>query len=114
MFPSYVFLHGNHDARLTALATNLIVQVLPVVDQQRLHGDLLNVHRLILSQLPLTAEQTLPTGTPVEILEGPFAGLQGKLLGRGSHCRLFIEVKFLQRGVSVEMEPGMVRALGAA
>src|SRR4051794_33583905 len=25
MFPSYLFLHGNHDARLLALSTNLIV-----------------------------------------------------------------------------------------
>ena len=96
-----------------ALATNLIVQVLPVVDQQRLHSDLADVHRLIVSQAVLTPEHTLPPGSPVEIIDGPFAGMHGKLLSHGSGCRLFIEVKFLQRGVSVAMEPWMVRGLGA-
>jgi transcription antitermination factor NusG len=114
MFPSYVFLHGTHEARLAALATNLIVQVLPVTDQQRLHVDLTNVHRLIVSQAPLTSEHTLPAGTPVEIMDGPFAGMQGKLLGCGRDYRLFVEVKFLQRGVSVAVEPWMMRALGTA
>lgn len=111
MFASYVFLHGTHDARLAALATNLVVQVLPVGDQQRLFDDLARVHRLIVSQAPLTAEQMLLPGTPVEIIDGPFAGLQGKLLGRGSGWHLFVEVKFLQRGVSVEIEPWMARPL---
>jgi transcription antitermination factor NusG len=114
MFPSYVFLHGTHDARLAALATNLVVQVLPVVDQQRLHSDLANVHRLIVSEAPLTAEHALTPGSPVEIIEGPFAGMQGKMLGNGSGCRLFIEVKFLQRGVSVAVEPWKVRSLRTA
>jgi transcription antitermination factor NusG len=87
------------------------VQVLPVADQQRIYNDLNRVHRLIVSQAPLTPETTLLPGTPVEIIEGPFAGLEGKMLGRGSGWRLFVEVKFLQRGVSVEIDPWMARPL---
>src|ERR1700722_14628081 len=33
LFPGYVFLHGNGEARLGALETNLVAQVIPVVDQ---------------------------------------------------------------------------------
>src|SRR5580765_3916618 len=36
LFPSYVFLHGDHDARHAALATNTVVQVLTVADQDKL------------------------------------------------------------------------------
>jgi transcriptional antiterminator RfaH len=115
MFPGYVFLHGAYEARLAALETNLIVQVLPVPDPQQLKEDLTRVHRLMLSRAPLSPEQTLLPGTPVEIIDGPFVGMRGKLLaGLKSGWRLLVEVRFLQCGVSVEIEPWMVRVLDAA
>ena len=65
----------------------------------------------MVSKAPLTAEQTLLPGTPVEIIDGPFCGLRGRFLGRGGSFRLFVEVKFLQCGVSVEIEPEMVQVI---
>src|SRR5947209_5995875 len=47
LFPGYVFLHGDQATRVQALETNLVAQVLPVDDQQRLFGDLQRVHRLL-------------------------------------------------------------------
>src|SRR5262249_45026295 len=38
LFPSYVFLHGDEDARYTALKTNQVAYVIPVVDQRQLHN----------------------------------------------------------------------------
>ena len=32
LFPGYIFLHGDERARVTALETNLVAQVLPVED----------------------------------------------------------------------------------
>ncbi|MCI0641908.1 MAG: hypothetical protein L0Y72_30575 [Gemmataceae bacterium] len=114
LFPGYVFLHGTQDARLAALATNLVVNVLTVTDQSCLHEDLSRVHHLMVSGAPLTPEQTLMPGAPVEIVAGPFAGLHGKFLRRAGACRLFIEVSFLQCGVSVEIEPWMMQPLGSS
>ena len=39
------------------------------------------------------------------------AGLTGKVLRRGKDLHFFIEVQFLQRGVSVEIESWMFQAL---
>jgi transcriptional antiterminator RfaH len=109
LFPGYVFLHGDHEARLKALETNLIANVLPVTDQHQLHSELVNIHHLIVSGLPLTPEAGLVQGAVVEITSGLLSGLKGKVLRRGKGLRLFVEVTFFQRGVSVEIESWMVR-----
>ncbi len=111
LFPSYVFIHGSNDSRVATLSTNLAVQVIPVVDQERLQHDLSNVHRLMVQDVPLTSEDKLVPGTPVMITEGTFAGLSGKVLRRGRSWHLFVEVNFLKCGVSVEIEQSMIKPL---
>jgi transcriptional antiterminator RfaH len=111
LFPGYIFLQGDREARLQALQTNLLVRVLPVADQEQLHADLMRVHHLIQAGLPLTPEDRLEPGARVEIVGGPLAGLEGTFLKRRNQLKFFIEVQFLQRGVSVEVESWMVRYL---
>jgi transcriptional antiterminator RfaH len=111
LFPGYLFLHGDTQARLAALETNLVATCLPVTDQHQLHADLVRVHRLIREGEPLTPEERVGPGTPVEIVGGPLTGLTGKVLSRGKKLRLVVEVQLLQRGVSVEIEQWMVQVL---
>jgi transcriptional antiterminator RfaH len=112
LFPGYVFLHGDEEARLHALETNLVARWLPVPDQARLHQDLARVYRLIVAEAALTPEDRLLPGTPVEIIQGPLAGLEGTVIRRGKQLTVFVEVQFLQRGVSVEIESWMLQPAG--
>ena len=50
-------------------------------------------------------------GDPVRIVHGSLAGMEGKVLRRDKNCRFFIEVRFLQRAVSAEIESWMIQAL---
>jgi transcription antitermination factor NusG len=111
LFPGYVFLRGDHQVRLVALETNLVARVLIVEDQLQLHADLARVYHLMTAGAPLTPEERLDPGTLVEIINGPLVGLEGKILRRGKHFKLVVEVQFLQRGVSAEVESWMVRPL---
>ena len=110
LFPGYVFLHGDGQARLAALETNLVAQVLPVEDQLQLHADLRRVYHLLSTGAAVTPEERLSPGDPVEIVKGPFAGLEGKVLRRGKQMRFMVEVQFLRQAVSVELEDWMVQA----
>jgi transcriptional antiterminator RfaH len=112
LFAGYIFLHGDEEARLHALETNLVARWLPVPDQPKLHSDLARVYHLITAEVPLTPEDGLLPGTRVEITRGPLAGLEGTVLRRGKQLRVFVEVEFLQRGVSVEIESWMLEAVG--
>jgi transcription antitermination factor NusG len=109
LFPGYVFLHGSQEERTLALETGHVARCLEVAAQERLGADLERVHRLMVSGEPLAPEQHLVPGTAVEISAGPLAGLHGKVLQCRGACRLLVEVAFLQRGVSVEVQDWMVR-----
>lgn len=110
LFPGYVFLYGDCQARLDAFHTKLVARVLPAEDQNQLHRDLVQVHHLITAGLPLLPEDRLEAGDLVDIVCGPLAGLEGRVIRRGKQRRLLIEVQFLQRGVSVEIEGWMIQA----
>jgi transcriptional antiterminator RfaH len=111
LFPGYVFLHGDEQARLYALETNTLVRCLAVADQAQLHADLARVQHLIAAGSALTPEDRLQPGTAVEIVHGPLMGLRGKVLRRGKKMKFFVEVHFLQQGVSVEIESWMIQPL---
>jgi transcriptional antiterminator NusG len=108
LFPGYVFLLGDNDARLQALETNLVANILNVSDQEQLFQDLFQVHLLMTSGASLTPEERLQPGAKVEIVDGPFAGMEGKIITR-NNLRLVVEVRFIHQGVSVDIESWMIR-----
>jgi len=109
LFLGYIFLWGDEEARVAALTTNQVAHCIRVEDQAQLHQDLARVHRLMASGEPLTPEERIQPGDWVEITSGPLEGLQGKIIRRGKHLRFFVEVHFLQRGASVEIDAAMIR-----
>jgi transcription antitermination factor NusG len=112
LFPSYVFLNGDSEARRQALETNLVAGILSVNDQAGLQSDLIRVQSLIEAGSPLTPEERLEPGTAVEIITGPLMGMQGTILRRGKRLKFLVAVHFLQQGVSIEVESQMIQALG--
>jgi transcriptional antiterminator RfaH len=112
LFPGYVFLNGDTEARRQALETNFVAGVLPVSDQPGLQSDLIRVQRLIETGSPLMPEDRLEPGTAVEIITGPLMGMQGTILRRGKRLKFLVAVHFLQQGVSIEIESQMIQPLG--
>jgi transcriptional antiterminator RfaH len=111
LFPGYLFLLGEPSSSLEAYQTRQVAKCLKVDDQARLHNDLVRVHQLVTCGSLLTPEKGLQPGTPVEIIDGPLAGLQGKILRQGKKLKFVVEVHFIQRGASVEIDASMIRRL---
>jgi transcriptional antiterminator RfaH len=111
LFPGYIFLHGDDHARLEALQTNQIARLIPVTDAVQLVKDLARVHQMMQTALTLTPEDRLQPGMAVRIVEGPLLGMEGKIIQRGRRLRFLVEVHFLQRGVSVEIDAKVIRPL---
>jgi len=108
LFPGYVFLRGDNEGRVASLTTNLVVQALPVADQRQLTDDLKRVYRLMESLQPMTPETSLEPGQCVTIAGGPLEGLEGRVVQQSRPWKFVVEVRFLQRGVSVELEQWML------
>lgn len=113
LFPGYIFLYGDAQTRLHALETNQVAHTLPVADPEQLRADLFRVHRMMQTGMLMAPEERLQPGTAVEVVAGPLAGLEGKILRRGKELRFFVEVQLLQCGVSVEVEGWMLRPLSS-
>jgi transcription antitermination factor NusG len=111
LFPGYLFLYGDADARMAATETKLVANALPVVDQERLTADLAQVRSMMDADVLLTPEERLQPGSTVEIIAGPLTGLEGKVIKRGRQHHFVLEVRLLQQGVSVEIETWMFRTL---
>lgn len=113
LFPGYLFLRGGDTARRIAIETNLVVGSLFVEDQKKFLKDLSFILRLMRSGSALSPTERLQPGMPAEIISGPLAGIQGKILRKtGTRALKFvIEVKLLQQGTSVEVDSSMVQPL---
>jgi transcription antitermination factor NusG len=111
LFAGYLFLFGDSQDRLHALETNLVARMLAVEDQVQMQRDLARVHQLMLAGAPLWPESQLQPGTWVRIISGPLMGMAGKIITRHNKMRFFVEVRFLQQGVSLDIESWMIERL---
>lgn len=104
LFPGYLFFRGTPEVRREALRSNLIVEVLPVLDQKRLQGELASLWRLQLSGAPLVPHSYIEVGDEVEIVDGPFRGWRGRVLREKGRLRLIVSVTFLRQSVAAELD----------
>jgi transcription antitermination factor NusG len=112
LFTGYVFVLAHERERIAALTTGRVVHALPVTDQEQLADDLSQLHRLIASGAPVTPEERLTPGMAVEIRSGPLAGLHGTVLRTATGRRFVVQVNFIQRGASVELDDFMLAPTG--
>ena len=111
LFSSYVFLLGNHQERQLSLRANRLVRVLEVTCQESLDRDLQQIHRMLASGLAVIAEPMVPVGSRVRILNGPLAGIEGKVVKRGKRDQFVAVVQFLGSGAMVELQDWQVEQL---
>jgi transcription antitermination factor NusG len=104
LFPGYLFFRGGAEARRTALRSNLLVDVLGVLDQERLHGELASLWRLQQAGAPLVPHPYLEVGDLVKIVEGPLRGWTGTVLREKGRFRLVVSVSFLRQSVAAELD----------
>jgi transcription antitermination factor NusG len=114
LFAGYLFLYANREERGAAIATGRVIRCLEVHTQNELWADLRQVHRLLRSGARVGPETRLTPGTPVEIREGPLAGLQGKILRGATGRRFVVQVNFIQQGASVLLDEESLEPLEAA
>lgn len=111
LFQSYLFLHGDHNARLAALRGNRLVAVLEVNNQRSLERDLQQIHKMLSSGLPVEPEPTAPVGSRVRIITGPLTGIEGTVIRRGKRDQFVAVVRFLGRGATVDLEDWQVEQI---
>ncbi len=108
LFAGYVFCRGDGEHRLSALRTNLICQILDVLDQRTLLRELQTLRALQESGASLTPHPVFAPGDSVLVNEGPFRGYTGVVVRSGGRPRLIVSISMLQKSVAVQFERAAV------
>ncbi len=111
LFANYVFLFGDAGQRYQALTTNCISRDLAVNDGAELVDDLRQLRRLIETGAPITPEARLEPGARIRVRSGPLEGQEGIVVQRRGETRLLVAVRFLQQGVTVQIDDCQVEKI---
>ena len=111
LFPNYVFMLGDEEQRHEAMTTNCISTCTVIDDRKQLVEDLRNIYQIVLADVPLTPEARLEPGNRARVRSGHFKGYEGVVLRREGKTRLLVSVQFLEQGVSMEIDEGILEPL---
>lgn len=112
MFPNYVFMLANEQQRYQSLTTNCIATCREITERDRFVADVQKLRTLVDAGVALTPESRLVEGNMVRVRTGPFAGYEGIVIRRQGKTRLLLAIKYLEQGVSMEMDEGVLEPLG--
>ena len=117
LFTGYVFFRGGPEARLRALQSNLVVQLLEVLAERELERQLRSLWILQCSGAPLIPHPYLGPGDEVEVIDGPLKGYQGRILREKNRLRLVVSITLLRQAVAAEVDraalaPAKLRKVG--
>ncbi len=104
LFPGYLFFRGTGDDRQAAIRSNLVAQVIGVVDQRLLGAELGQLHALQESGFPLIPYDYIGPGHAVTVGDGPFRGYTGTVVRTKGPLRMVVSVTMLRRSVCVELD----------
>ena len=113
LFPGYLFLRSTDDDRSAALRSNLVAQVIEVVDQSLLDAELGRLRTLQESGLPLVSHPYIEPGSAVSITDGPFRSYEGVVLRAKGRLRIVVSISMLRTSFTVELDREALALLAA-
>ena len=111
MFPNYIFMFGSEPERYQAMTSNCISRYDEVTDSQQLVTDLQQIRAVVTAGIALTPESRLEACNQVRVRTGPFAGYEGMVVRREGKTRFLLSIRFLEQGVSMAMDEGLLEPL---
>ncbi len=108
LFPGYLFLCGDTRARYAALRTNRVAEILEVVDQEQLRGDLRQICLVLERGGTVDLYPGLRAGARCRVRSGPLAGIEGVVLRRRGVCRVYISVEFIGQSAELQIDAALL------
>jgi len=111
LFPGYVFICGDRQARDCAVRTNRIANILDVSDQEQLRSDLSRIYRVVNGDEPVDLHPRLQRGARCRVRRGTLAGLEGTVLRRPGPWRVYVGVEFLGQSAELEIDSELLELI---
>lgn len=114
LFPGYVFLYGHREQAYRADRLGRLVQVIQAADSEQLTEELRMIATAQAAGAALSPIDRLPIGSWVQVVAGPFEGVQGRVEGVGQRQRLILGVGLLGIGAALEIDAGLLAPVDTA
>ncbi len=108
LFSSYVFFAGDAQARIRAMQTDRLCQVIAAEDQAKLRSELASLEIAMRNKASFDPYPHAVVGRRCRVKNGPFMGVEGTIVQREGLWKLVMQVSMLGQSVAMEVEPGMV------
>jgi len=111
MFPSYLFIRGEMEQAYQAEKTRRVVSIIKVSDPRRLSWELRNLALALSGDVTLDPFPGIVQGVRVEVVTGPFMGLQGVVVDRSRMDRVHLQVSMLGGGAALELDASVMKVV---
>jgi transcription antitermination factor NusG len=111
LFPGYLFCRLDLASRLPLVTTPGFLYIVGVgkTPQPVDEAEILAVHSVMRSGVPVTPWPSLVVGQKVRLQHGPLRGLVGVLTKIANQQRMYVSVTLLKRSLSVEVAPDWIQ-----
>jgi len=114
LFPGYVFVWGDDGQQSVARRSDVLVAMIPVLDQMTLLSELRSVHGVLRNGAPVIDRPDVQVGALVDIVDGALAGCRGTIERTRGALRFVVSVSLLRRSIAVELDRDTVLPVRAA
>lgn len=105
LFPGYVFVRFQTDARLSVLSTPGVLRVLGEAERDTVsEAEMNRIHEGLSSGSLLRSHLGIATGSPVRVLTGIFAGAEGVVTDLRKPCRVILALSATGQCFSLEVD----------
>ncbi len=104
LFAGYVFCRGDPPQRQWLRQNQHTANLLEVVDQASLVGQLKQLHALLAAGLLVEVLPFLETGRRVRVKSGPLRGLEGVVMRVQGSTRVLVNIDMIRQAAAVEVD----------
>ena len=114
LFRGYVFVHVSPRDRISSLRVDGVVRMVRFGGKPSVIPDdqIDSIRRLMEGGASVGPCDYLQYGDAVEVTQGTFAGIKGKLIEKRNKRRFVITIDAIRQSLSVEIDPDLLRKLG--
>ena len=113
LFPSYVFARVENEQLPLLYGSSAFVRVIRDPEPRRLQSQLASLEMLLQQHRGCELYPALAVGTPVRVVRGPLAGVEGVITRWESGYQLRIGISLLGQSIGVPVDVAEVRRLPA-
>jgi len=101
LFPGYIAIVREKSTEQFIYKSPHLANIIPVKNQNNFVNDLLQIQRILDSNVSFELHGNISPGDKVKVVLGPFAGIEGQVTKIGKSARLILAVEMFGQAISV-------------